>query len=119
MKKLNDLKNDLNLLNLINWEILPEEAVGLHLEWGAGWAAHDYIVHGSRDTTFHFVVSTWEDPPVVFLYKRSSFDTEIIANIKLPENLRKIFLEKVGSSKGNYSIEGEIESWLKKELYDN
>lgn len=119
MKSLNELKKDLNLINSINWDILPEEAVGLHLEWGAGWAAHNYTVSGSKDTTYHFVVSTWEDPPVIYLYKRKSFDTEEIAKFQVPGHLRQSFLESVGNNKGNFSIEGDIKRWLRKELIEN
>ena len=119
MKSLNDLKNDLDLVNSINWDILPEEAVGLHLEWGAGWAAHNYRVSGSKDTTYHFVISTWENPPIIYLYKRKSFDTEQIAMVQIPNSLKKEFFDSVGNRKGNYSIEGGIKKWLKKELIEN
>ncbi len=119
MMNLQDLKNDFNLINSINWDILPEEAVGLHLEWGAGWAAHNYRVSGSKDTTYHFVINTWEETPVIYLYKRKSFDTEEIAIIQIPNNLSKPFLESIGYNKGNYSIEGGIKRWLKNELIEN
>ena len=116
MRNLKEIKRDLNLINSINWDILPEEAVGKHLEWGAGWAAHNFDVSGSSDETIHFTINTWDNPPVILLIKRTGFDTEIIAKIDIPQKLGKKFLESIGNNKGIYAPIGEIKSWLKSEL---
>jgi hypothetical protein len=116
MKNFKDIKRDINLINSIDWDILPEEAVGRHLEWGAGWAARNFHVSTSQGETIHFTINTWDDPPVIHLIKRSGFDTEIIATINIPEKLRKRFLKTIGNNKGIYAPEGEIKRWLKSEL---
>ena len=119
MIKLNDIKNNLELLNLLNWDILPEEAVGKHLEWGAGWAAHNFDVGTSESITIHFAVNTWDDPPVIHLIRRKGFDSEILATIDIPKHLLKDFLSSIGTRKGIYALEGDIKKWLKSELIEN
>ncbi len=113
------LKNDLNFVNDINWDILPEEAVGKHLEWGAGWAARNFDVSGSTGVTIHFTINTWDDPPEIHLLRRTGFDTEIIARIPIPEKYKKEFLESIGNKKGIYAPEGKIKRWLKSEFVES
>lgn len=119
MKKMKDIKGDLNLINSIDWDILPEEAVGRHLEWGAGWAARNFDISTSSGETIHFTVNTWDDPAVVHLIKRSGFETEIVATIEIPEKLRSEFLDSIGNNRGIYAPEGKIKRWLRTELEEN
>ena len=37
MKTLDDIKKDRELINAIDWEMTPDEAVRLYLEWGNNW----------------------------------------------------------------------------------
>ena len=38
MLTLEELKNERDIIDDINWEMTPEEAVRLYLEWGNNWA---------------------------------------------------------------------------------
>lgn len=116
MLGMDELRKDRELLNNINWEMTPEEAVRLYLEWGNNWTRGNFVVRGKEDVSFYFVVNTWEEKPVVFLVRRNSESAEELAEIELPPPLKEIFLDSIGHNKGVYSIEGEVRDWLKREL---
>ncbi len=114
--RLNDIKQNLTLLNAIDWEMTPEEAVRLYLEWGNNWASGNYVIRSKDDVTHYFVVDTWTEHPVVFLVRRNSEEAVELARIDLPNSLKNRFLEENGGLKGVYAVEGEIKTWLKNEL---
>ncbi len=116
MMHLRDLQNNRELVNEIDWEMTPEEAVTLYLEWGNNWAHGKYVIRSKNDVSHYFVVYAWEDPPVIFLVRRNSEGAEDIARISLPETLRKKFMRTTGINKGVYAVEGEIREWLQSEL---
>lgn len=117
MMTLNDIKKDTNLVNLIDWEMTPEEAVRLYLEWGNNWAGGNYVIRSKNDVSYYFVVNTWEQTPTIYLIKRNSEDTEELAQIDMPDTLKEKFLKSVGHHKGVYAIEGDVRTWLRKQLY--
>jgi hypothetical protein len=116
MMRLNDIKQNFTLLNAIDWDMTPEEAVRLYLEWGNNWASGNYVIRSKDDVTHYFVVDTWTEYPVVFLVRRNSEEAVELARIDLPNTLIKSYLEENGALKGVYAIEGEIKTWLKNEL---
>jgi hypothetical protein len=116
MMRLADIKQNSALLNAIDWEMTPEEAVRLYLEWGNNWAGGNYVIRSKDDVTHYFIVDTWTENPVVFLVRRNSEEAVELARIDLPNNLRKNYLEVNGNLKGVYAVEGEIKTWLKNQL---
>ncbi len=118
MMQLNQIKSDQNLLNSIDWDMTPEEAVRLYLEWGNNWARGNYVIRSKNDVAYYFVVNTWGENPTVYLIRRNSDGADELAEITMPEELKKRFLDSIGHNKGVYSIEGEVKDWLKKELCD-
>ena len=116
MMRLNDIKQNRTLLNAIDWEMTPEEAVRLYLEWGNNWAGGNYVIRSKDDVSYYFVVNTWKENPVVFLVRRNSEKAVELASIDLPDDLRTRFLEANGNLKGVYAVEGEIKAWLKNQL---
>ena len=117
MMTLSDIRSNKVLLNDIDWEMTPEEAVRLYLEWGNNWAGGNYVIRSKNDVSHYFVVNTWELPPKIFLIRRNSEDAEELAEIEMPEHLRKQFLDSIGHNKGVYSIEGEVKRWIMGELH--
>jgi hypothetical protein len=113
---INELRKNMNLVNNINWDMTPEEAVRLYLEWGNNWTRGNYVIRGKDDVSYYFVVNTWEEKPVIYLVRRNSESAEELAEIELPVGLEERFLDSIGHNKGVYSIEGEVRDWLKKEL---
>ena len=119
MLDIEDIKNDHDLMNAIDWEMTPEEAVRLYLEWGNNWASGNYVIRSKDDVSHYFVVNTWEERPVVYLIRRDSEQALELARIDMPPALAERFLESNGGLKGVYSIAGEVKDWLKAELSSN
>lgn len=115
---LDELKNNIDIIGQIDWELTPEDAVGLYLEWGGNWrpGGVPYVIRGKQDISYYFVVNTWDDPPKIYLIKRSIEDAEELIEIPLSGNDRENFLKEVGNIKGVYALNNELKKWLKKEL---
>jgi hypothetical protein len=118
MMKINEIRNDSDLLNAIDWDMTPEEAVRLYLEWGNNWARGNYVIRSKDDVAHYFVVNTWGKKPLVYLIRRNSEEAVELAEIELPEAVKNEFLESIGHNKGVYAIEGGVRRWLKRQLYD-
>jgi hypothetical protein len=115
MMNLEDIKKDLDLKNEIDWDMTPEMAVTLYLEWGNNPALGKNIIRSKKDFSTYFVVNTWYDP-IIYLVRRNSEDSVELAEIKMPEDIESRFLDSIGHKKGVYSIDGEVKDWLKNEL---
>ncbi len=116
MMKLEDIRKDMQLLNAIDWDMTPEEAVRLYLEWGCNWARSNYVIQSKNDTTHYFVVNTWKERPVVYFIRRNSEEAVELAEFHMPADIEKAFLESVGHNKGVFSLDKPTKNWLKKEL---
>ncbi|MBT8339870.1 MAG: hypothetical protein HKP58_03530 [Desulfatitalea sp.] len=114
--RLEDIKNDSELMNAIDWEMTPEEAVRLYLEWGNNWASGNYVIRSKQDETYYFAISTWKASPVIYLIRRNSDGAEELATIEMPPPVKEVFLKENGSLKGVYAVEGAVKQWLRKEL---
>jgi hypothetical protein len=113
---LNHMRQDNDLLNAIDWDMTPEEAVRLYLEWGNNWAGGNYVIRSKDDMTYYFVVNTWEGSPIIYLIRRNSEDAVELARIEMPRDLQNRFMASIGHNKGVYSIDGEVKQWLMNEL---
>ena len=71
MLSIKDIKGDIDMINAIDWEMTPEEAVTLYLEWGNNWA-HGKVVRSRDDVSHYFVINTWKEQPTIFLIRRNS-----------------------------------------------
>lgn len=113
MLTLDDIKNDRDLIDEIDWEMTPEEAVRLYLEWGNNWARGDgYVIRSPNDYTVYFVVNCWQKPFYIYLIRRNSEEAVELAQFELPERFQKPVCEL----KGVYALDGDLKIWLKKEL---
>ena len=115
MMGIEDLRNRPDLLNDIDWDMTPEEAVTLYLEWGNNWS-HGRMVRSKGDISYYFVVNTWDDPPRVILIRRNSEEAVELAEFALPEHLRDRYLRTVASRRGVYPVTKEVRAWLETEL---
>ncbi|KPA13300.1 hypothetical protein MHK_006477 [Candidatus Magnetomorum sp. HK-1] len=114
--KLEDIKKDTQLINSIDWDMTPEEAVTLYLEWGNNWSHGKYVIRSKNDFSHYFVINTWGEKPQIYLIRRNSEDVQELAQFDLPEHLVNDFYDSVGCHKGVYAIEGSIKDWLKNQL---
>jgi hypothetical protein len=113
MLTLAELKKDRDLIDEINWDMTPEEAVRLYLEWGNNWARGDgYVIRSKNDFTLYFVVNCWSKPYHIYLIRRNSEEATELAQFELPQRFQKPVCEL----KGVYAIEGDLKKWLKEEL---
>jgi hypothetical protein len=113
MLSLEELKQSQELIDEINWNMGPEEAVRLYLEWGNNWAKGDgYVIRSKNDYTTYFVVNCWHKPYYIYLIRRNSDEAVELAKFELPERFEKDVCEL----KGVYALDDDIKNWLKKEL---
>ena len=116
MLSLEELKQSQELIDEINWNMGPEEAVRLYLEWGNNWAKGDgYVIRSKSDYTTYFVVNCWHKPFYIYLIRRNSDQAQELAKFELPERFEKDVCEL----KGVYALDDDIKNWLKKELNVN
>jgi hypothetical protein len=112
MMQLEDIRDDLELINRIDWEMTPEEAVTRYLEWGNNWSHGKHLVRSKGDVSYYFVVNTWETPPRVYLIRRNSEEAVELASFPMPEKVRDRFLTSVGRNKGVYGLTADVRAWL-------
>jgi hypothetical protein len=116
MKTLSEIQTDRELINLIDWDMTPEEAVRLYLEWGNNWARGNYVVRSKNDVAHYFVVNTWKEKPVIYLVRRTSEDSRELARIDMPEKIMDEFIKQNGKLKGVFAADGKVRHWLKDQL---
>ena len=116
MTPIEKIKNDPDLLDAIDWNMTPEEAIRLYLEWGNNWSGGNYVIRSKNDETLYFVVSTWKEPPIVYLIRRNSEDAQELAAIRMPKTIEQQYLKEIGNLKGVYAVDGVVKAWLQKEL---
>lgn len=116
MTELEKIRQNPRLVDEIDWDMTPEEAVRLYLEWGNNWASGNYVIRSKDDETLYFVVSTWKEPPMVYLIRRNSEEAKEIAAIRMPKAIEDQYRKENGNLKGVYAVEGVVKEWLKKEL---
>jgi len=117
MLQLKELKKEYELINEIDWDMTPEEAVRLYLEWGNNdCTGGKYAIRSKNDVSHYFVVNTWEKVPKIYLVKRNSDYAKELAKFEMPEDINAKFLNHMGNLKGVYPVKGNVKKWLQKEL---
>lgn len=113
MLTLEELKKNRELINAIDWEMTPENAVRTYLEWGNIYPrGNGFAVRSKSDYTVYFVVNCWSKPYYIYLIKRNSEEALELARFELP----KTFEKPVCQLKGVYAVDGELRDWLEKEI---
>ena len=101
----------------IDWDMTPEEAVTMYLEWGNNWRRGERCpVRSKNEVSNYFVLTTWQQPPVVTLVQRSSEGAEELATLDIPRELAVHVGKETGSIKGVFGITPEMQKWLEREL---
>ena len=116
MTELDKIKHNPDLIDSIDWDMTPEEAVRLYLEWGNNWASGNYVIRSKTDEAVYFVVSTWKEPPMIYLIRRNSEDAKEVAAIRMPKAIEQQYIRENGNLKGVYAVEGIVKEWLQREL---
>jgi len=88
MMNLEQLKEKRDLVNRVDWQMTPEKAVEMYLEWGSGWIRGNDFVSSADDESIYFVIFDWEDQPTLAtLIKRDVEGMEELAKIEIPQEL--------------------------------
>ena len=104
----------------IDWDLSPEQAVTMYLEWGNNdWHATHAPVRSKNDVSVYFVVDTWEVPPVIRLVRRNSEQATDLFSLPLPPHLRDGWQKEYGALRGIFEPTSTIKDWLKKEIEKN
>lgn len=104
-------------LTNIDWEMTPEQAVGLYLEWGHNDRDSGFPpVRFEDDATTYFVIDSWESPPLIRLVRRTMADATDLLVMPLPPDLLDDWRAANGDLKGVAAPTPKIKAWLKKQL---
>lgn len=49
---LGEIRNNSEIISVIDWDMTPEEAVTLYLEWGNNWAHGKYVIRSKNDVSY-------------------------------------------------------------------
>lgn len=118
MLTLEDLKMDKSLINKIDWEMTPEKAVEMYLEWGTGWIRGNDFVASASDESYYFVLFDWE-MPLVTLIKRTVEGAEELAKIAVPQEMFESAWREDGVRPGGtvHRLNNELKKYLEKILH--
>lgn len=103
---------DQETIDNIQWDMTPEEAIALHLEWGPLRSQAYYNSRDADNETIYFVINNWKEKPELHLYKRKGFDMEIIGEFNLPRRLQEYY----GELKGVFTPDKATQVWIKDQL---
>ncbi len=115
---LHELRQKREIVNNIDWDMTPEKAIDMYLEWGAGWTRGNDFVRSGDDESIYFVLYDWEKPPQVTLLRRNSKEVEEIAKIPIDEKFYIKTIEEGGlkAGVGVYAPTKELKKWLSEVL---
>lgn len=98
----------------IDWNLSPEQAVTMYLEWGNNnWRSEHAPVRSKSDESVYFVVDAWETPPVIRLIKRNSENAAELAALPMPEGLLQDWRNEYGKLRGVFEPTEAVKTWLK------
>ncbi len=101
----------------ISWNLTPEHAVTMYLEWGNNdWHSEYPPVRSKRDESYYFVVDTWGERPMIRLVHRNSENAQDIYTMPVPDMLLPDFEKENHGLKGISAPTDNIKRWLKDEM---
>ena len=102
----------------IDWNLTPEDAVRLYLEWGNNnWHDEHPPVRSKDDVAIYFVIDHWLEKPTLRLVKRNSEKAEDLYSQDLPKELEEKFKEDHCTLKGISTPPDSIKEWIKSQVY--
>ena len=115
MMSIDDIRKNRALVNDIDWDMTPEEAIVLYLEWGNNWS-HGKMIKSKDDISHYFVINSWDDPPKILFIQRNSGGAKELAEFGMPDHIRRNFQSYISNNKGVWGLTDEVREWLKNEL---
>ena len=117
MLSIDELKQDRDLVNSIDWEMTPEKAVEMYLEWGTGWVRGNDFVSSNDDESVYFVLYDWEDNKAT-LVRRTVHEVVELAKISVPKELFVKACEEDGMLPGGteHRLNNKLIDWLSSQI---
>ena len=118
MMNVEELKADRRMVNEIDWEMTPEKAIGMFLEWGSGWSwGNDFVSHPGQEALY-FVLYDFEGNPQVTLIRRNMEGAEEIAKVEVPMDLFMLAWKEDGDHPGVgvHALNRELVEWVSETL---
>ncbi len=114
---ISELKANRDIIHQIDWDMTPEKAIDMYLEWGASWCRGKDFVGKWDDTSIYFVIYDWETPKVTLL-KRTTKDVEELAKIPAEMALVLSSIDESGqrAGVGVAPPNRELKMWLSEAL---
>ena len=115
MLNMQELKENRELVNKVDWNMTPEKAVEMYLEWGTGWIRGNDFVSSSNDESIYFVLFDWEnDPAFATLIRRTVAGAEEIAHIEVPRDLFDAACREDGKRPGGtvHPLNKALKEWV-------
>lgn len=98
----------------IDWNLAPEDAVTMYLEWGNNdWRGEHAPVRSKSDESVYFVVDAWEKTPMIRLIRRNSERAEELAALPVPEHLLPGWRAEYGALKGVFAPTPALRDWIR------
>ena len=118
MMTIQQLKADRQLVNSIDWEMTPEKAVDMFLEWGASWTRGHDFVSSDKAEAIYFVLYDWETPARATLLRRTMREAVEITKIPVPEDLFTEACDEDGRRPGGtvHRLNAKLIGWLCEQL---
>ncbi len=117
---LEELKADRELVNAIDWQMTPEKAVTMFLEWGTGrYNYKDYNwVNSHNDKSIYFVLFDWEGMHQATLIDRTMEGAEEVAKVEVPEDLFWEACKEDGyrPGVGVHPLNRSLKEWIRKAI---
>lgn len=113
MITLHDLRRNKELVNEIDWDMTPEKAVDMFLEWGAGWTRGNEFVRGN-DEKLYFVLFDWEEKCQATLIKRNMKGATELAKVSVPSDLFREACREDGMKPGGtvHPLNDTLKQWI-------
>jgi len=118
MISIEELKRNRELVNSIDWEMTPEKAVDMYLEWGSGWSRGNDFVSSEQDQSIYFVLYDWETPPQATLLKRNMKGAVELTKIGVPKELFIEACNEDGKRPGGtvHRLNSTLIEWLSRKI---
>ena len=99
----------------IDWELSPEDAVTMYLEWGNNdWRAERQPIRSKNNVSTYFIIDAWESPPFIRLIRRSSEDAVELAAFPLPDEFLPDWKKEYGTLRGVFAPPPAVREWLQR-----
>jgi hypothetical protein len=110
------LRNRSDILDLIDWELTPQEAVEMFDHRARGMERR-LQVRSVREKRYFFCVDNWQERPRLVLKERSVKEARVIAEIDAPDALLIACARAHGNRKALFPLSDELTDWLRARLY--